>query len=202
MILGPHRHTGVAVNLLPGDDEDSDALVRAVLAGDTERFAVLVRRHENEVWKVAAALLGSRAASENLVQQTFVNAYERLEQYQPGRDFPRWLKGIARNLVREELRKSSREHQTLSHYRDYVLALYADEDAAERQARELARAVSACREQLAPAASRALALHYDDGLTVEQVAAAIRRTIAGTRQLLFRARLALRGCVEKSVATP
>lgn len=182
---------------------DTEDLVRQVLAGDTERFGVLVRRHEQEVWKVAASLLGDRAAAENLVQQTFVNAYERLEQYQPGRgDFARWLKGIARNLVREELRKSSREHHHLGHYRDYVLALYEDEDAADGQARELARAVAACRDHLAPTASQALALHYDDGLTVEEVAAAIRRTVGGTRQLLFRARLALRGCIEGRMGAP
>ena len=83
----------------PGDP-DTEALIGRVLAGDTETFAALVRRHEGEVWKVAAAMLGDRAATANLVQQTFVNAYERLEQYRPGHDFTRWLKGIARNLVR------------------------------------------------------------------------------------------------------
>ena len=60
--------------------------------------------------------------------------------------------------------------------------------------------MTACREELAPAASRALALHYDEGLTVEEVASAIARTAAATRQLLFRTRLVLRACVEKRLA--
>jgi RNA polymerase sigma-70 factor len=178
-------------------DQKTDALVRRVLAGDTDTFAAIVRRHEGEVWRVAAAMLGDRAATANLVQQTFVNAYEKLEQYRPGHDFGRWLKGIARNLVREDLRRSERESRTLAAYRDYLSLLYADHGRSEQHLRELDRAVRHCRERLAPAAARALALHYDDGLTVEEVAMAIERSVAGTRQLLFRARLALRECVQK-----
>jgi RNA polymerase sigma-70 factor (ECF subfamily) len=179
-----------------------DELVQRVLSGDTESFGVLVRRYESEVWKVAAALLGERVAIENLVQQTFVNAYERLDQYQLGRDLARWLKGIARNLVREEMRKSARETQHLANYREYVSALYDDEDLAEQRTRELEQALRACREQLGPAAAQALALHYDQGLSVEEVASGIARTVAATRQLLFRARLALRECVERRLVAP
>jgi RNA polymerase sigma-70 factor len=179
----------------------SEELVRRVLAGETECFAALVRRYEASVWKVASALLRDRVATENLVQQTFVNAYERLEQYEPGRDLLRWLKGIARNLVREELRKSSRESRTLSEYRSYLLAVADDEEQAERRSQELEQAVADCRSRLAPAAARALALHYDDGRSVEDVAASLARTLAATRQLLFRARLALRECVQGRLTT-
>lgn len=179
---------------------DTDVLVRRVLAGDTETFATVVRRHETEVWKVAAAMLGDRAATANLVQQTFVNAYLRLDQYRPGRDFGRWLKGIARNLVREELRRSERENRALGEYRDYLFSLYGDEGRAERQLSELDDAVAACRARLSPAAARALALHYDEGLTIEDIALVLQRTVAGTRQLLFRARLALRQCVQERLA--
>jgi RNA polymerase sigma-70 factor (ECF subfamily) len=181
-------------------ENDTEVLIGRVLAGDTDTFATLVRRHEAEVWKVAAAMLGDRAATANLVQQTFVNAYERLEQYRPGHDFSRWLKGIARNLVREDLRKNEREGRTLSAYRDYILQLYADDGRSEQHLRDLDRAMIECRKELAPAASRALSLHYDEGLSVEEVATSIARTVAGTRQLLFRARLALRECIEKRLA--
>jgi RNA polymerase sigma-70 factor (ECF subfamily) len=175
-----------------------EELVRQVRDGEAEVFAQIVRRHEGAVWKVAAAVLGDRMATENLVQQTFVNAYERLGQYQPGRDLERWLKGICRNLVREELRRRSRENKHLTHYRAYVGVLYDDEDdEAGQRLSELERALRDCRRHLGAAAARALALHYDDGLSVEQAAAAIGRTLAATRQLLFRARIFLRDCVER-----
>src|SRR5262245_46979243 len=64
----------------------TDDVVGRVLGGETEAFAEIVRRHQRDVWKVAAAMLGDRVGTENLVQQTFINAYERLEQYERGRD--------------------------------------------------------------------------------------------------------------------
>jgi RNA polymerase sigma-70 factor (ECF subfamily) len=184
------------------DVVDTEELVRRVLAGDTDSFGLIVRRYEADVWKVAAALLGDRTAAENLVQQTFINAYERLEQYRPGRDVLAWLKGIARNLAREDMRKSSRESQTLHRYREYLITLYDDDDRAERRAHELEHAVAHCRERLAPTAARALALYYDQGLSLEAVAAGIERTLDATRQLMFRARAALRDCVQAKVASP
>ncbi len=178
-----------------------DALVGRVLAGDTEAFAEIVRRHQRDVWRVAAAMLGDRTATENVVQQTFVNAYERLDQYQRGRDFGQWLKAIARNIVREHLRRGTRESRRMEHYSEYLRALYADHDRAEERDRHFAAALRACRDGLARPAARAIELRYEEALSLDQVAAALGRTLAATRQLLFRAREALRACVERRLAT-
>jgi RNA polymerase sigma-70 factor (ECF subfamily) len=133
---------------------------------------------------------------QGLVQQSFVTAFESLDRYTAGRDLGAWLRGIARNLVREELRRSSRESHRLQLYRDYLAALYADEVAADDEAGRLERALRRCRERLTATAARALALHYEQGLGLAEVAQAIGRTVVATRQLLFRTRTALRLCVE------
>jgi RNA polymerase sigma-70 factor (ECF subfamily) len=179
---------------------DAEEAVGRVLGGETEAFAEIVRRYQREIWRVAAAMLGDRLMTENLVQQTFVNAYERLEQYERGRGLEQWLKAIARNLVREELRRSSRERRRMDSYRDYLLSLYEDEDEAERQQRRFETALRACRQGLADAASRALQMRYEDALSIEAVATSLGRTLAATRQLLFRARETLRVCVEEKLA--
>jgi RNA polymerase sigma-70 factor (ECF subfamily) len=175
---------------------DDEAVVRRVLGGDTEAFALLVERHEAAVWRIVAAGLGERGSVENLVQQCFVSAYETLGRYRPGHDFGAWLRGIARNLAREELRRLGRESRRLSSYRAYLLALYEDDAAAGAEEDRLARALARCREGLAPPAAQALSLRYDRGLDLAAVAAALGRTLVATRQLLFRTRLALRLCVE------
>jgi RNA polymerase sigma-70 factor (ECF subfamily) len=179
---------------------DAEEAVGRVLAGETEAFAEIVRRYQREIWRVAAAMLGDRLMTENLVQQTFVNAYERLEQYERGRGLEQWLKAIARNLVREELRRSSRERRRMDCYRDYLLSLYDDQDEAERQQRRYETALRSCRQDLADAAGRALQMRYEEALPIEAVASSLGRTLAATRQLLFRAREALRVCVEEKLA--
>lgn len=182
------------------DEPSTDDLVRRVLDGDTQAFGQIVRRYEREVWKIVALMLRDPAATENFVQQAFVNAYERLGQYELGRDFAEWLKAIARNLVRNELRRHSRENERISQYRDFLLVAHARDDGADDEERQLEGALAACCESLPETWVRALALRYEEALSLEEVAAAIGRTLVATRQMLFRVRLALRDCVEKRLA--
>src|SRR5262245_38577657 len=86
-----------------GDGE----LVGRVLSGEKDAFAELVRRHQRDVYRVLASLLHDGFATENLVQQTFINAFERLHQFRRDGDFLQWVKGIARNLAYDDLRRST-----------------------------------------------------------------------------------------------
>jgi RNA polymerase sigma-70 factor (ECF subfamily) len=182
------------------DEPSTDDLVRRVLAGDTQAFAQIVRRHERDVWKIVALMLRDRAATDNFVQQCFVNAYEHLHQYELGRDFAQWLKAIARNLLRNELKRNARENERIAEYRDYLLTVQGDDEGAEEDERRLQRALAACCESLPEPAARALSLRYEQALSIDEVASAIGRTMVATRQLLFRLRASLRDCVDKRMA--
>ena len=71
-------------------------------------IAILVRLFQESVWRIAAAMLRDRDATENLVQQVFVDAYLHLDQYEPGTDFGAWIRTVARNRLRKDLRTASR----------------------------------------------------------------------------------------------
>ncbi len=171
-----------------------------MLAGETELFAQIVELHEAELWRVVAASLNDRVSCENLVQQCFVNAYENLQQYTLGRDLGAWLRGIARNVMREEFRRTSRESDRMVHYREYLDVLYADDDRATLEQERLARALRQCRGGLAADPAKVVQLHYEEGRSLEEVAGVIGRSVAATKQLLFRTRAVLRACVESRLA--
>ena len=101
--------------------------------------------------------------------------------------------------MREELTRLTRESRRMVHYREYLMALYVQEGHAEQEQR-FTHALATCREMLTAAASRALALRYQEALDLEEVAAALGRTPGATRQLLFRAREFLRTCVGRRLA--
>src|SRR3989449_11592452 len=69
-----------AVGVLLGlEGEATDAeVVRAVLAGDVERYAVLVRRYRDRYARYASRMLGSRDVAEDAVQDALVRAFDRL----------------------------------------------------------------------------------------------------------------------------
>ena len=175
-------------------------LVGRVLSGETEVFAELVRRHQRDVYGVLVSLLRDRAATENLVQQTFINAFERLHQFRRDADFLLWVKGIARNLAYDDLRRSSAETARLGVYREHLLAQAGDEEAADQHESRMDRALDQCLGELAPAATRALQLRYQEALGVEAVAHALGRTVNATYQLLFRARVAIQKCIDARLA--
>jgi len=62
---------------LEGEATDAE-VVRAVLAGDVERYAVLVRRYRDRFARYAARMLGSRDVAEDAVQDALVRAFDRL----------------------------------------------------------------------------------------------------------------------------
>ncbi len=180
---------------------DDGDLARRVLAGETRLYAELVRRHQDAVFRVAAAMVGDAESADNAVQQAFVNAFEHLDQFRPDHPFGHWIKAIARNVIRQQALRTDREQRRLSLYRDFVEVATAPTQ--ERLAEELGMdaALRACREALAPTAEQALGLRYERGCSIEEVAAAMGRSAAATRQLLFRARIALRDCVERRLAS-
>lgn len=175
-------------------------LCRHVLAGQTELFAHLVRRHQASVFRVVAVMLRDQAAAEAAVHQAFVSAYEHLDQFQPELPFSAWVKAIARNVVRKEALRAQREAHRLTLYRAFVEASTEETVRAEAEEVSTDEALRACRESLAPLAARAIALRYDEGRSLEEVAAALGRGVGATRQLLFRVRVALRDCLSGRLA--
>jgi RNA polymerase sigma-70 factor (ECF subfamily) len=180
-----------------GDEVDDSFIVKRVLKGDVDAYAELVRRHQPSVWKVASAMLHDLRATEETVQQTFVDAFERLETFQAGGDFGAWIKAIARNRVRMDARSRSREGRRLKAYQAYLEERLSGptEDPAEEALRR-------CREELPERGAEAIALRYDEALDVGTVASRLGRSIEATRQFLFRLRTLLRDCVERRLARP
>jgi RNA polymerase sigma-70 factor (ECF subfamily) len=180
-------------------NEEVDQLVRRVRQGEIEAYAEIVRRLEQPVWRVVAALLPRMDQARDVMQKVFVEAYLHLDQYQIGRDFTAWIKTIARNQVRQELRRWNRESKHLSYYRAFLLQ-QMEHPAQEEQEQLYHDALQACLERLPPVPARALHLRYNQGAAFEHIAAALGTTKTAVEKLLSRARRALRDCIEARLA--
>jgi len=180
-------------------DETADQLlVAAVLAGDCERYADLVRRHHRGVCRMVAQLLSHRHESDEVVQDVFVTAYRSLATFDTTRSFAGWLHGIARNQVLMRLRTQRRAHRLLEEYRVEAVRELDDSDAGDagHVRDERHSALQRCQEELSPYAAEVIALRYGQGLDLGEVAARLGRSLDATRQLLYRIRAQLRACVE------
>ncbi|HVB40564.1 MAG TPA: sigma-70 family RNA polymerase sigma factor [Terriglobales bacterium] len=86
--------------------DDDQELLQRVRAGDREAFYTLVSRYERPLYRSALAITRSPADAEDVVQETFLRAYEHLAQFRGEAKFQTWLTQIALNTARMRLRKN------------------------------------------------------------------------------------------------
>ncbi|HMM87531.1 sigma-70 family RNA polymerase sigma factor [Azohydromonas sp.] len=84
---------------------DDGGLAALARQGDRGAFAVLVRRHQDRVFRFLRRMLDSRDEAMDLTQDTFMKAYEALPAWRPQAQFGTWLLQIARNAALDQLRR-------------------------------------------------------------------------------------------------
>jgi len=181
---------------------EADQLVRDVLAGDTEAFAGLVRLYESDLWRIASVMLRDRGATENMVQQAFMDAYAHLDQYQLGTDFGAWIRTVARNRLRKELRTASREDRRLAVYREQLAErLRAEGPNPHDDGNLYLAALRGCREDLPERDAALIRMRYEMGWSFETIASRQGQTQEAVQRMISRIRVRLRACIEGKLST-
>ena len=89
---------------------ESDAIaVERTLAGDRDAFRVLVERHSHSVFRLAYRMTGNQHDAEEVVQEAFLRAYQKLEQFAARANFGTWVYRIAANYSIDRLRQRKSE---------------------------------------------------------------------------------------------
>ncbi|MER3416704.1 MAG: RNA polymerase subunit sigma-70 [Gemmataceae bacterium] len=92
----------------PLDRCQDEELIRLFREGVTEAFGVLVRRYQRELFGYLERYLGDRAAAEDVFQNTFLQVYQKLDQYQAERPFRPWLYTVATHQAIDAMRRAGR----------------------------------------------------------------------------------------------
>ena len=95
----------VAASQEPLSDEE---VVVRVLAGETAMFEIVMRRHNQRLYRVARAILRNDGEAEDVIQDAYVRAYEHLAQFAGKAKFSTWLTRIA---VHEALARQHRGYR-------------------------------------------------------------------------------------------
>jgi RNA polymerase sigma-70 factor (ECF subfamily) len=148
--------------------EEDDALVRRAGRGDTDAFAVLVRRHQGRVTRFACRLLGSdRVAAEDIAQEVFLRLWRSAASYEARDSLPGYLLRIARNLCHDARRRAEPAYP-LEHCHDLPDGRPGIEE--EVRGRTLGEAVRNAVLALPDGQREALLLHQYEGLGYREIA--------------------------------
>ena len=130
------------------------------------QFQELYDREYTPVYRAIRAVVLDPAAAEDLTQETFVRAYKARHRYQPTAPPGAWLRRIGVNLAISHLRR-----QKLARF--LPARLYVAPDRREYDQAEARDVVSKALAALSPKLRAAVVLHYYEGLTREEIAAAL-----------------------------
>jgi RNA polymerase sigma-70 factor, ECF subfamily len=164
---------------------DEDPLIRRAQAGDREAFADIAGRYWGRLHRWLQGLTRSTHAAEDLTQDVLLKAWANLNSFQPGTHFRAWLFRIAGNAYLD-----SRRGPRGAPRRELPLTLAArDPDpVATLLSQETQTLVRSAVAQL-PAAFRApFLLRVHEGLSFQEIAAALGLTEETARWRVFRAR--------------
>jgi len=167
---------------------DADLVARC-LRGEADAFDVLVRRHYRAAFAVALGVLGNRHDAEDVVQDAFVKAVERLDDCREPSRFVQWLLMIVRNraLSHRTYRKIRETSELLPE-----IAEADDSPFVDAARSELADTLQSALATLSEVQREIVLLHDMDGWTHKDIADALEITEVRSRQHLFVARKLLR----------
>lgn len=163
--------------------EDND-LVARTLAGDTRSYEELVRRYERLVAKVLYPYARREISAEDLVQETFLKAYDKLSSFNPDYRFKTWLLAIANNLGIDTLRR----RKEIVEFNGEIHGASSGGPEADAINAERRAGVRVAMEALPETYQVPLMLRYDEEMSYAEIAEVLDLSIPAVKSRLFRAR--------------
>lgn len=197
--------TGAELTHTSADTTD-DALVRRVLAGDSAAFALLMRRFNGRLYRLARAIVGDDAEAEDALQDAYLNAYRSLRQFRGDSSLATWLSRLVVNECLGRMRRNARRQNVIpmtpSPAEGEIEAVPSDEvgspDAAADRAQM--RAILERRIDALPESFRAVfVLRSVEELSVEETAECLDIPAETVRSRHFRAKSLLREALAREV---
>jgi RNA polymerase sigma-70 factor (ECF subfamily) len=193
----------VPSNAAESSSNDSDLrLVERTVAGDQKAFELLVVKYQRRIERLIGRMVRDVDLVEDIAQETFIRAYRALHQFRGDAQFYTWLYRIAVNTAKKALLELKRNPV----WTEASLKSADEEDETSRPenepstsetpesqlaAREIAAAVGAAMDALPEDLRQAVTLREIEGLSYEEIAAAMDCPIGTVRSRIFRAREAI-----------
>ncbi len=187
----------------PPLSSDSDLqLVERTVAGDQRAYELLVIKYQRRIERLIARMVRDADLVQDIAQETFLRAYRALHQFRGEAQFYTWLYRIAVNTAKKTLVEMKRDPVML----ESALHVGEDDDETFRArnepstdetpetvmaAQEIAAAVNAAMDALPEDLRQAVTLREIEGLSYEEIAAAMNCPIGTVRSRIFRAREAI-----------
>lgn len=171
---------------------DDYALIRRVLAGEKDAYGLLVAHHSQSVFRVAFRITENEADADEVVQETFLRGYRKLQDFDARSNFGTWIYRIAMNCALDVLHKQKNQAVVpiTEEYGELPAVQVADRAAGPDRillSREIETRRHAAMGKLTPVERVAFVMRHMEERSTEEIAGALGVAPNSAKQAVFRA---------------
>lgn len=193
--MTPTTHPALSVGAF-----DESALVARAQAGDPAAFTTLVEHYQRKIYRIGKNITQNNEDAEDVLQETFLKAYEHLSGFQGNSKFYTWIVRIAVNEALMKLRKRKGDRfvsldepiETGEEEVKREIAVWDDNPEQRYSREEMQRILDEAVDDLKPDFRTVFVLRDIEELNTEETAEALGISVPAVKSRLLRARLALR----------
>jgi RNA polymerase sigma-70 factor (ECF subfamily) len=159
--------------------------------GDVEVFLSLVERHRRDMYNLALRLTGNEQDAKDVVQDSLLNAYQHLDQFERRANLRTWLHRIVVNCAIDHLRRLRRRPdvhapESVAEFADTIASPSPDPERLAASA-DWRRCVSAAMNTMSPLERVTFALRHFEGRSIDEIAHTVGIGHNAAKQHIFRA---------------
>jgi len=161
-------------------------LIERARAGDRQAMGSLYEAHARRVYTVVRRLVGDEHLAEDLSQEAWVRAFEKLHLFRGEAAFGTWIYRLATNVALNRLRRSAKRTDVEAAAEMPTMVAAPDEAVVSR------RVLAAAMDRLPPGYRRVLVLHDLEGWTHDEIAESLSCSPGTSKSQLHKARARMR----------
>jgi RNA polymerase sigma-70 factor (ECF subfamily) len=172
------------------------ALIRRVRGGERDAYAGIVAAHQDMLLAYAGYRLPDLA--DEVVQQTFIRAFEQLGAFRPDGDFGTWLRSVCKYMILAEVKRRQRDEHNRGNAREVLRTLILSAACREGAGEDDRwRRLHECLNKLSSPQRDLLNRRYRQSESIGELALRYQRTVTWVTTVLFRVRGLVRKCMER-----
>jgi RNA polymerase sigma-70 factor (ECF subfamily) len=178
-------------NLVEMQEQTDQVLIRRARHGDLPAYGIIVQRYQRSVFNVCYRFMGGRQLAEDMTQDAFLRAHQRLHSYDDERPFGPWIRRVAANLCINELNRNRQLEFSLNEQMDTPVEPPIRGPEQAQVLRERRADVRTAIIELPPHYRAVIELRHFQELSYKEIAEALSIPLSDVKSHLYRARQTL-----------
>lgn len=170
-------------------------------AGDRIAYHRLVLEHSDAVFRVAWRLMRDESLAQDVVQDAFIKAWNKLPDFRGDASFRSWVTRITVNTAMDQLRKQARRKQFEAPESDWAAEAVDHAAAQPERTIDIRAQTAAAMHKLSENERAALMLRHYEGHSIQEIAQMLEMTSGACKQTIFRAVRKMRTALAPLVTT-